>query len=134
MGGGPVKHLVCALLLLLATAAHAAPADKKLTPFSGLWLTDLGLMELDQSGNDVTGHFALRGVSSIEGTATANHLEFTYKAFNTGKGAFELAQNGASFTGSAADDGSSENFKWTGRRAPEFVRHAKLIPGKIVDG
>src|SRR6185436_2147100 len=128
-----MNRLACALLLFLVSAAPAAP-DKKAGLFTGIWLTDLGLMELDQSGNDVTGHFALRGTSSIEGTAAGNKLEFTYKAFKGGKGSFQFAQNGASFTGSAVDEGSSESFNWNGRRASEFVRHAKLVPGKIVDG
>ena len=26
------------------------------------------------------------------------------------------------------------SFNWNGRRAPEFVRHPKLVAGKIVDG
>jgi predicted esterase len=129
-------RLACALVLFLFSfaAVAAAPAEKKLGGFSGLWLTDLGLMELDQSGNVVTGKFALRGVSTIEGTATGNKLEFTFKAFKGGKGSFQLAANGTSFTGSATDEGSSESFNWNGRRASEFVQHAKLIPGKIVDG
>jgi len=129
-----MNRLACALVLFLLSSAQAAPAEKKLGAFSGLWLTDLGLMELDQSGNDVTGRFSTYGVSTIQGTTTGNRFDFTYKAFKSGKGSFQLAQNGQTFTGSATDDGSSESFNWNGRRAPEFVLHAKLIPGKIVDG
>jgi hypothetical protein len=76
-----MKSFLCALVLLLvSTAAGAATPDKKLGPFSGLWLTDLGLMELDQSGNAVTGRFALRGVSTIEGTVTGIRLDFTFNS------------------------------------------------------
>jgi len=121
------------IVLVLASIPISA-AEKKPASFSGLWLTDLGLMELEQTGDSVKGRFALRGTSTIEGTATANKLEFTYKAFKGGSGSFELAANGTSFTGSAADEGSSERFNWNGRKASEYVRHVKLIPGKIVDG
>ena len=68
MGGWQIVRLTLALVLLAVSSAHAAPAEKKLGAFSGLWLTDLGLMELDQTGNEVDGQFALRGVSTIEGT------------------------------------------------------------------
>ena len=91
-----MNRLACALLLFLIAAAPAAP-DKKAAPFTGIWLTDLGLMELEQSGNDVKGAFALRGTSSIEGTATGNKLEFTYKAFKSGKGSFQARRYGWSF-------------------------------------
>ena len=126
-------RLACAMALLLACTVAAAPVQKQ-SPFSGLWLTDLGLMELEQSESGVKGSFALRGVSTIEGTVAGNKLEFTYSAFKSGKGSFQLTQNGNSFTGSAADEGSSENFNWNGRRAPEYARHAKLVAGKMVDG
>src|SRR5262249_26501070 len=43
-------------------AAQGKPAN-----FSGLWLTDLGLMELTCEGSKVRGRYALRGTSSIEG-------------------------------------------------------------------
>src|SRR5947199_5243197 len=117
-------------LFILSIPAHAA----KPASFSGLWLTDLGLMELEQTGDNVKGRFALGGTSTIEGTLTGTKLEFTYKAFRAGKGSFDLAANSATFAGSAADDGSSDRFDWKGRKAPEYVRHVKLLPGKIVDG
>src|SRR5262249_31680652 len=40
----------------------------QLANLSGLWLTDLGLMELEQRADKVTGRYAARGTSEIEGT------------------------------------------------------------------
>jgi predicted esterase len=101
---------------------------------AGLWLTDLGLMELEQTGDKVTGRFALRGGSDIEGTVTGRRLEFTYKSFRPGNGWFDVAPSGTSFAGAAGTEGVTAWFGWRGRKAPEFARHAKVLPGKIVDG
>jgi predicted esterase len=120
------------LVLLLCAPGYGAPAEKRQGAFSGLWLTSLGLMELEQTGDKVEGRYAVGGVSTLEGTANGNRLEFTYKSFGSGKGSFEIAANSATFTGSG--EGGSERFDWRGRRAPEYVRHAKLVAGKIVDG
>jgi predicted esterase len=127
-----MTRLALATLCMLIVAAPARAA--KPVTFAGIWLTDLGLMELEQTGDEVTGRYALGGVSTLEGTVTGGRLEFTYKAFRSGKGSFDLAQGGATFSGSAATDGFSDRFDWRGRKAPEYVRHAKLLPGKLVDG
>src|SRR5688572_2242045 len=37
---------------------------------AGLWLTDFGLMELEQDGEKVKGRYALRGVSELSGAVT----------------------------------------------------------------
>jgi predicted esterase len=101
---------------------------------AGPWLTNLGLMELEQTGDNVKGRFALRGDSTIEGTVTGRELEFTYKSFRSGNGWFDLSPKGDALTGAAGTDGFPNWFAWGGRRAPEFARHAKAIPGKMVDG
>jgi predicted esterase len=101
---------------------------------NGLWLTDLGLMELEQAGDKVKGRYALHGVSAIEGTATGRRLEFTYKSFRTGKGWFDASPDEATIAGAAVTDGFAGWYGWRGRRAPEYVRHAELIANKIVDG
>jgi predicted esterase len=110
-------------------ALKAKPAN-----LAGLWLTDVGLMELEQTGDKAKGHYALAGVSEIEGTVTGRRLEFTYKSFRPGKGWFDLAESSPTFAGAAATDGFPGWYGWRGRRSPEFARHVKLIPGKIVDG
>lgn len=102
----------------------------------GLWLTDLGLMELAQTGEKVVGRFALRGGSDIKGTLTGRRLEFEFKAFQPGKGWFDFAEGktAATFAGANVTDGFAAWSGWRGRRAPEFVRHATLVPSKVVDG
>src|SRR5947207_4505711 len=42
---------------------------------AGLWLTDLGLMELEQTGENIQGRFAAAGVSTIEGTITGRRFD-----------------------------------------------------------
>ena len=110
-------------------APKGKPAD-----LAGLWLTDLGLMELNQDGQKVKGRYALGGVSEIEGTLTGRMFEFTYKAFRSGKGWFDLAADGTALAGAAVTDGFAGWYGWQGRRAPEFVRHARLVSGQIVAG
>jgi predicted esterase len=110
-------------------ALKGKPAD-----LGGLWLTNLGLMELAQTGTSVKGRYALRGTSAIEGKPTGRQFEFRYKAFRDGKGWFDVSADGATLAGAATTDGFSGWYGWQGRRAPEFARHAKLVPGKVIDG
>ena len=126
----PSLPRVIALPFLLLTATlRAANAD-----LSGLWLTNLGLMELQQTDNKVQGHYALKGVSDIQGTLKNSRLTFTYSSFTNGRGAFEFDETLKTFTGSAHVLHDTRKSDWTGRRADEFVRHVKLQPGKILDG
>ena len=91
-------------------------------------------MELEQHKGKVTGRFALRGGSEIEGKIAGRTLNFKYNSFRPGKGWFDVAADGKTLAGAAADSGADRWFGWQGRRADEFVRHAKLEAGKIVDG
>jgi predicted esterase len=100
----------------------------------GLWLTTLGLMELEQTGNQVKGQYALRGTSKIEGDVTGRRLEFRYQWFRNGKGWFDLRPNGTKLEGAAIGDGTNFWYGWQGRRAPEFHKHVPPQPGKTVDG
>jgi predicted esterase len=100
----------------------------------GLWLTTLGLMELEQTSEDVKGRYALRGTSKIDGDVTGRRLEFRYQGFRNGTGWFDLTKDGARFEGAALGDGFNTWYGWKGRRAPEFRRHVPLQPGKVVDG
>jgi predicted esterase len=108
--------------------------DGKPANLGGLWLTDRGLMALEQAGDTVKGRYALRGASTIEGTVKGRRVEFKYQAFRPGAGWFDLAADGATFAGAANTNGFPGWYGWRGRRAPEFVRHVRLLPGKIVDG
>jgi predicted esterase len=109
-------------------------ASEKPISSTGLWLTDLGLADLVQDGVKVHGRYAARGNSTIEGTSTGRRLEFRFKSFRGGDGWFDFGSDGKSFTGASNADGFPGWFGWHGRKAPEFIRHATLEPGKIVDG
>jgi predicted esterase len=110
-------------------ASQGAPAD-----FAGLWLTDMGLMELTREGSKVKGRYAFRGTSTIEGEAKGRHLDFHVKAVRTGPGWFELDATGINLSGAGGTDGMPGWYGWKGRKAAEFVRHVPLAAGKIVDG
>lgn len=111
-------------------AAQGEPAD-----FAGLWLTDLGLMELAGDGpGKVRGRYAFRGTSSLEGEVRGRHLDFRVKAFRTGPGWFDLDEQGEALAGAGGTDGVPAWYGWKGRRAPEYARHAPLVAGKAVDG
>ncbi len=111
------------------TAREGQPAD-----FSGLWLTNLGLMELSREGSKVKGRYALRGTSSLEGEIKGRHLDFRIKALRTGPGWFDLDKQGDTLSGAGGTDGMAAWYPWNGRKAPEFVRHIPLVAGTIVDG
>jgi predicted esterase len=116
-------------------AAPATTTTQAATPsFDGLWLTNLGLMDLQPAQDRMKGRYALMGVSRLTGTVTERKLEFTYKSFTSGEGIFQLSADGKRFTGKATSAGAKKSFDWRGRRADEFVRHAKLVAGKLVDG
>ncbi len=109
-------------------------ARGKTGEFAGPWLTNLGLMELEQDGETVKGRYALRGGSTLDGQVKGRHLDLHYQWFRDGSGWFDLANDGKTFEGAALGDGSSEWYGWKGRRAPEYVRHAPPRAGTIVDG
>ncbi len=102
--------------------------------FAGLWLTDLGLMELTADGSKIKGQYALRGTSSLEGTATGRHLDFKVQAFRSGPGWFDLDETGTKLTGAGGTDGMAAWYAWNGRKADEYVKHVPLVAGQILDG
>jgi predicted esterase len=109
-------------------------SDGERADVAGLWLTDFGLMELEQAGDKAQGRYASRGGSEIEGTVTGRRFEFAYKSFRRGTGWFDVAGDGSTLAGAANAEGFPGWYGWRGRRAPEFARHAPLVPGKVVDG
>ncbi len=110
-----------------------APRDKT-GSFAGRWLTTFGLMELEQTGVKLTGRYAVRGVSTIEGTVTGRRLDLHYQGFRGGSGWLDLSPDGKLLAGAAAGEGLPYWYAWKGRSAPEFKPHAPLEAGKIVDG
>jgi len=110
-----------------------AKSDKAIS-LSGLWLTDLGLLELSKDSEKVKGRLALRGNSTIDGTAAGRRLDFRFQIFRSGQGWFDFAADGKSFAGAGNTDGFAQWFGWKGRRAQEYTRHTPLAAGKLVDG
>ncbi len=110
-----------------------AKGDKAVS-LPGLWLTDLGLLELAQDGEQVKGRLALRGGSTIEGKAAGRRLDFRFQTFRSGRGWFDFASDGKSLAGAGNTDGFAQWFGWKGRRASEYIRHVPLAAGKILDG
>lgn len=109
-------------------------AQKGKGKYSGMWLTDLGLMRLEQKGSKVKGTFGSRGGSPIQGQIKGRSLDANYQVVKGGEVWFELDKKGKTFIGAASDQGSPGWFAWTGRSAPEYAHHAKLKAGKIVGG
>jgi hypothetical protein len=110
-----------------------APTDKP-GNYAGLWLTDLGLMELTQDGAKVHGHYALQRTSKLDGKISGRRLDFRFHSFRDGQGWFDLATDGKSFSAVSNTDSFSSWFGWKGRPAPRFKLHVPLVAGKIVDG
>jgi RNA polymerase sigma factor (sigma-70 family) len=112
------------------------PEARKNQPaqFSGLWLTTQGLMEIEQTGNKIQGQYARYGPVKIEGTIAGRELDFRYTWLRNGGGWFDLSKDGKTLEGAAVDDGAISWYQRKGRRASEFVRHAPLKAGQIVDG
>jgi RNA polymerase sigma factor (sigma-70 family) len=112
------------------------PEARKSEPgqFSGLWLTTQGLMEIEQTGNKIRGQYARYGPVKIEGTIAGRELDFRYTWLRNGEGWFDLSKDGKTLEGAAVDDGANSWYERNGRRATEFVRHAPLKAGQIVDG
>jgi hypothetical protein len=110
-----------------------APADK-VAPVPGLWLTDLGLLELSQDADKVEGRFAMRGGSTLNGQTSGRRLDFRFQGFRPGHGRFDFSADGKKLTGAAITDGFTQWFGWKGRRASEYAGHVSLVPGKILDG
>ncbi len=102
--------------------------------FNGLWLTTHGLMEIEQNGDKIRGQYARYGPVKIEGTIAGRELDFRYIWLRNGEGWFDLSKDGKTLEGAAVDDGANSWYERKGRRASEFVRHAPLKAGQIVDG
>ena len=97
-------------------ATQAKPAD-----FTGLWLTDLGLMELTSEGSKVKGRYAFRGTSSLDGEVKGRHLEFHIKAFRTGPGWFDLDEKGTSLAGAGAPTACPAGTAGTAAKPPSLL-------------
>ena len=113
------------------SALSAKPAD-----FAGLWLTSLGLMELNADGAKVKGRYALRGTSSLEGDAKGRHLDFKLKTFRfTGPGFFDLDEKGHHPQPERAGPTAwPPGMAGRGARPPSMSSTSPLVAGQMVDG
>ena len=102
--------------------------------FGGLWLTTSGLMELEQAGDKVAGHYARYGPVKIDGKINGRRLDFRTTWLRNSQGWFDLSKDGKTLEGAAVADGTNSWYGWQGRCASEFRRHAPLEAGRIVDG
>ncbi len=102
--------------------------------FDGLWLTTIGLMELEQTGDKAKGNYAVRGTSKIEGTITGRQLDFRYQWFRPGKGWFDLSKDGKTFEGAAVGDGADQWYGWKGRRARNISGTSRSWPARSSTG
>jgi predicted esterase len=86
-----------AILVLVGVAVAAGPATADGGDWSGVWVTDEGVLTLRQDGKSVTGTYG-RG-AEVEAEATGKRLEGTYREGNV-KGRLELEmKESGHFTG-----------------------------------
>ncbi|NLP06136.1 hypothetical protein GX411_09330 [Candidatus Fermentibacteria bacterium] len=108
-----------ALLLLAALAAAGGGTGQGIPDFSGTWETTYGTLVLNQDGSSVSGFYLMGGMCTVEGSVEASgRLVFTYEEPSaSGEGWFELAPDGASFSGQWRARGSSTWSGWEGYRS-----------------
>jgi hypothetical protein len=120
------QRLIRVVVGLAAIAAAAAlparsvvaQAEAQVPDFSGAWDSTYGLLEIDQNGANVTGHYSYGGGSTIDGTVSGPRLTFHYREPTaSGDGWFELGADGQSLAGQWHETGSSEWYPWTATRS-----------------
>ncbi len=105
--------------LLLALFAPVSLAEDAAGPvsFEGRWRTSFGELTLDQDGREVEGAYPNAG--TLSGVLRGRRLTFQYEdRSGSGEGWFELARDGASFTGQWRPRGQEAWQEWTGTRLP----------------
>jgi len=100
---------LCLFLAILC----AVSGDVFGATWDGTWDTNQGKMQLEQSGNRVTGTYGSSG--KVEGTVNGSVLKGTYQ-WTSKTGVFELTMSadGSSFAGEWSRSGA--NGKWSGKR------------------
>lgn len=85
--------------------------------WDGIWETSFGRARLIQHGARVHGFYECGGPSSLDGVTQDGVLDFEYQEPKiAGSGRFEIAADGASFTGRWRARGEAEWSEWNGWR------------------
>ncbi|MDF1660298.1 MAG: hypothetical protein P1V97_00900 [Planctomycetota bacterium] len=104
---------------------------QKIANYSGVWKTRYGRLRLIQKGQAVRGISAYTQESKIRGDIKSGTLHFQYreeKGKPGGKGEFQLAKDGQSFSGRWKSQDSTEWADWNGQRVnPEAGRRWLIV-------
>lgn len=100
--------------------------------FSGVWLSSLGVMQLTQQGEKVTGSYGAEGWSNIEGTVKGRRLKLTWNRIQwSGPAWIEQTASGERFFGMT--EGANPNV-WLGLKLKGFDHHAPGKAAQLVEG
>lgn len=103
---------ITVFLWMLLNATHVVSAQN--SNWQGQWITDLGIMNLTQSGNTVSGSYD--GNGTIQASVSGHKLTGTYRrGNNSGQVSLEMAADRLAFSGEWSTQNGSG--KWRGWRS-----------------
>jgi len=117
-----------------AVKKNENPNTEKPKDFSGLWLSSLGTLVLEQDGTDVEGKIGPEGWSTVNnGKVAGTRLEFDYVIRNfKGKAWLEQTEDGKRLFGLLDPD--KDATVWTGVRAEGYKAEVDPKAGETVQG
>jgi predicted esterase len=120
---------------LVANKKNENAEDAETMDFSGLWLSSMGTLKLEQDGTEVTGSIGPEGWSSVNnGEVIGTRLEFDYVVRNfKGKAWLEQTEDGKSLFG-LMDPEKKKPIAWTGIKPYGYEMEVKPKPNEIVKG
>ena len=109
--------------------------ESKPLDFSGLWLSSMGTLVLEQDGKKVTGTIGPEGWSWVKnGEVIGTRLEFDYVVRNfKGKAWLEQTEDGGTLFG-LMDPEKAKPVVWTGIKPNDYDKDATPKAGEIVKG
>jgi predicted esterase len=103
----------------------------KSADFSGVWLSSLGTMRLEQKGEKVSGTYGSDGRGEVEGEVRGRRVSLRCRRIRwSGEAWLEMTKKGDRLFGLVG----SKDEKWLAVRIDDFVPDAKPKAGKIVKG
>ena len=87
-------------------------------------------MELEQTGDKVTGHYARYGPVKIDGNISGRRLDFHTTWLRNSKGWFDLSKDGKKIEGAAVADGTNAWYGWQGRARRSSAGTRRSRPGR----